>query len=116
MNLQDAFKSIIGTDDAPVVITGLDHTIVYMNPAAQNRYAKHGGSTLIGQSLLACHNENSVRIIHETIAWFLQDVQNNKKYMYHRLGCDVYMVAIRDGAGKLTGYYEKHESRKKEVQ
>lgn len=44
MNLQDAFQSIVDTDDAPVVITGLDHTIVYMNPAAQSRHAKRGGA------------------------------------------------------------------------
>lgn len=115
MNLQDAFQSIVDTDDAPVVITGLDHTIVYMNPAAQSRTPSAAGRAR-RQSLLACHNENSVKIIKETIAWFLQDAQNNKKYLYHRLGCDVYMVAIRDGAGVLIGYYEKHESREKEVQ
>ena len=27
----------------------------------------------------------------------------------------VYMVALRDDAGKLIGYYEKHDSRKAET-
>lgn len=114
MNLSDAFKSIIDLDTAPVVLTDLSHTIVYMNPSAQSRYAKRGGAGLVGQSLLACHNENSCRIIHETVAWFSESKENNKKFLHFRHSCDVYMVALRDDTGELIGYYEKHESRKRE--
>ena len=38
MNLAEAFKSIVDIDDAPVVITDLSHTIVYLNPAAPVSY------------------------------------------------------------------------------
>lgn len=114
MNLSDAYKSVIDLDSAPIVLTDLRHTIVYMNPSAQLRYAKWGGAGLVGQSLLACHNENSCRIIQETVAWFSESQKNNKKFTHYRHGCDVYMVALRNDAGELIGYYEKHESRKRE--
>lgn len=111
MDLGQAFKSITDLDEAPVVIADLDHKIVYLNPSAQERYKKRGGAALEGRSLLECHNEQSVRIIKDTVAWFSDSKNNNKKYTYHRLGCDVYMVAIRSVEGELMGYYEKHESR-----
>lgn len=43
MNLSEAFKSIVDLDDEPIVITDMDHKIVYLNPTAQKRYKKYGG-------------------------------------------------------------------------
>lgn len=111
MNLSEAFKSIVDLDDEPIVITDMDHKIVYLNPTAQKRYKKYGGASLIGQSLLDCHNAHSIQIIKDTLSWFAESVDNNKKYTHRRHNCDVYIVALRDGAGRLIGYYEKHESR-----
>lgn len=49
MNLSEAFKSIVDLDDEPIVITDMDHKIVYLNPTAQKRYKKYGGASLIGR-------------------------------------------------------------------
>lgn len=38
------YKSIIDQDRASVVICGLKHEIIYMNPAAAASYAKYGGA------------------------------------------------------------------------
>ncbi len=46
------FKSIIDMDTAPVVICDLEHTVVYMNPAAISRYH----TDLTGKSLKAYHD------------------------------------------------------------
>ena len=43
MKLSAFFKSVIDQDRAPVVLCDLDHTILYMNPAAIRNYAKRGG-------------------------------------------------------------------------
>ena len=44
MELNAYFKSLVDQDRAAVVICDLEHTIIYMNPAAIASYAKHGGA------------------------------------------------------------------------
>ena len=106
------FKSVIDQDRAAVVICNLQHEIIYMNPAAIKNYEKRGGAALIGKSLLACHNEESVEKIKQVIDWFQADENHNIMYTYYneKQNKDVYMVALRE-EGRLIGYYEKHEYR-----
>ena len=59
-DLNAYFKSIIDQDREAVVICDLNHIIIYMNPAAVVDYKKYGGASLLGKSLLACHNPHSV--------------------------------------------------------
>lgn len=113
MKLNSYFKSIIDSDRQAVVICDLNHIIIYMNPAAVNRYSKRGGNKLVGKSLLDCHNKQSCDMIEKIIAWFKSDEQNNCIYTFHndKENADVYMIALRDDSKQLIGYYEKHESR-----
>lgn len=113
MELTPFFKSIVEADDAPVVICDKEHIIVYMNPAAKERYAKKGGAALIGRSIFDCHNDNSNEIIRNTVQLFADNSHITKVYTYHnpKENKDVYMVALRDDNGELIGYYEKHEYR-----
>ena len=107
------FKSVLEQDRASVVLCDLNHTIVYMNPAAQKNYAKYGGEALVGQSLLDCHNPHSVERIKKVVDWFAESVDNNMIYTSRneKQNKDIYMVALRDEEQKLIGYYEKHEFR-----
>lgn len=116
MEVTKYFESIIEMDRASVVICDLDHTIIYMNPAAIGRYAKRGGKELIGKSLMGCHNEKSKEIIEKVVSWFAQSTENNMIYTYYneKENKDVYMVALRDENKNLIGYYEKHEYRDRE--
>lgn len=116
MDLSNYFKSIIDQDRCAVVICDLAHTIIYMNPTAVTRYEKYGGGSLLGKSLLDCHNENSRDMIKRTVEWFAADRSNNIIYTYHneKENKDVYMVALRDADDRLIGYYEKHEYRNPE--
>ena len=66
-DLNAYFKSIIDQDREAVVICDLDHTILYMNPAAVVDYGKYGGAALLGKSLLACHNPHSVEAIRKVV-------------------------------------------------
>lgn len=111
--MEQFFKSIIDTDIMPVVICDLTHTVIYMNPAAAENYSKRGGYSLIGKSLLDCHNEESNAKIKAVIKWFSKDKNNNRVFTFHnpKQNKDVYMIALRDEKGELIGYYEKHESR-----
>lgn len=117
MELTKYFKSIIDQDRCAVVICNLEHEIIYMNPTAAQRYAKSGGTALVGKSLLACHNAQSVEMINKVIAWFSESKEHNLVYTFHneKENKDVYMVALRDEDGTLIGYYEKHEYRDQET-
>lgn len=116
MNLLPFFKAVLDEDKAPVVICDLQHTIVYMNPVACERYADEGGADLLGKSLLDCHNTKSNEMINRVIGWFREDIGNNRIFTFRnqKENKDVYMVALRDESGDLIGYYEKHEYRSAE--
>lgn len=116
-DLNAYFKSIIDQDREAVVICDLNHIIIYMNPAAVVDYKKYGGASLLGKSLLACHNPHSVEAIRKVVEWFAADASHNIVYTYYnpKHVRDVYMVALRDEDGTLIGYYEKHDSRKAET-
>ena len=115
--LSQMLKSAMEMDRSAVVICDLQHTIVYMNPAAIQRYEKWGGEALVGKSLMGCHNEKSCEMIEKVIDWFGKSKDNNLVYTFYneKENKDVYMVALRDDAGELIGYYEKHEYRNRET-
>lgn len=117
MELAAFFKSVLEQDRAAVVLCDLNHTIIYMNPAAGVRYAKYGGMTLVGRSLLDCHSGTSNERIEQVVEWFRADRSHNLIYTFHneKENKDVYMAALRDESGELIGYYEKHEYRDRET-
>ena len=115
MEISSYFKSIIDQDKSPVVICDTDHTVIYMNPSAVERYAAAGGKSLVGKSLLNCHKKSG-DIIKEVLNWFAQSTENNSVHTFYneKENKDVYMVALRDDDLKLIGYYEKHEYRNRD--
>ncbi|MBN2429828.1 MAG: PAS domain-containing protein [Acidobacteria bacterium] len=90
----------------PLVFVDTHHIIRYMNAAAVAHY--EAGAALIGTSVLDCHNAESCRVIREIFAAMTDDslderiITDNEK---HR----IYMRAVRDGQGRLLGYYERYE-------
>lgn len=111
--MYNLFKSVIDNDRSAVVICDVNHTIVYMNKVAVERYHKD----LTGSSLLNCHNAKSNEMILKIVDWFKKSAENNMTYTYKNTkeNKDVYMVALRDEKGSLIGYYEKHEYRNPET-
>ena len=102
--LRPFFQSIVDQDRSSIVICGLSHEIIYMNPAAVSNYAKWGGEKLIGSSIMNCHNKESCEKMKQVVEWFALSPENNR----------VYTVALRE-KGELIGYYEKHEYRNRET-
>lgn len=117
MELYELFKSVIDMDTAAVVICDLSHKIVYMNPAAEERYYKRGGIKLVGNSLLDCHSKSGNDKILQVVEWFGKSPDNNRVYTFYneKENKDVYMIALRNADGELIGYYEKHEYRNRET-
>lgn len=117
MDLNTFYKSVLEAEEQQIVLCDLEHTIIYMNPAAIKRYSKRGGKNLIGKSLLDCHNQKSGILINNVISWFKESIEHNKIYTFYNTkeNKDVYMIALRNDNGELIGYYEKHEIRNRET-
>ena len=111
MDLFPFFKSVLEQDRSAMVLCDLEHTIIYMNPTAGERYAKYGGMELVGKSLLDCHSPQANDMIKKVIAWFQESSEHDLIYTFRneKENKDVYMVALRGDDGTLIGYYEKHE-------
>ncbi len=114
MGISEFFKSVIDSDEAPVVICDINHNIVYMNPSSIKKY---GGKDITGKSIFDCHNDKSVEKIKRVVEWFKVSEINNKVFTYHNdeQSKDVYMIALRNENNELIGYYEKHEFRNNEI-
>jgi DUF438 domain-containing protein len=98
-------SSILDSFDTPVLFADTDHVIRYMNRAAAEHYEE--GRTLLGRSLLDCHNEESQATILEVLEALRAGAEerlitDNER---HR----IYMRAVRDGDGEVIGYYERYE-------
>ena len=117
MEMNEVFKSILEADRAPIVVCDLDHTIIYMNPSAIRRYEKWGGISLVGKSIMECHNEESRANIIKVTEWFKESKDNDQVFTSYnpKENKDVYMVALRNDNGELIAYYEKHEYRNRET-
>mgnify|MGYP001815234473 CR=1 FL=1 len=90
----------------PILFADTEHVTRYMNKAAIAHYAEEGES-LIGRSLLDCHNDLSQKIMVEILAEMHEGlderlITDNEKYR-------IYMRVVRDTGGQVLGYYERYE-------
>ena len=89
----------------PILVADTDHVTRYMNKAAIAHYDE--GESLIGRSLLDCHNELSQQMMKEILAEMHKGlderlITDNEK---HR----IFMRVVRDPGGRVLGYYERYE-------
>jgi DUF438 domain-containing protein len=89
----------------PILFADTEHVTRYMNKAAVAHYTER--ESLIGRSLLDCHNERSQRMMKEILAEMHEGLDE-------RLITDddehrIYMRVVRDTNGQVLGYYERYE-------
>jgi PAS domain-containing protein len=94
----------------PLLLADTNHTILYMNRRATTFYEQ--GASLLGRSLLECHNERS----RQTMIEILDAMHTGEE---ERLITDdeehrIYMRAVRAPDGQMLGYYERYEWKKQE--
>lgn len=89
----------------PVLVGDTNHIVVYMNPAAASHYT--GGESLMGTSLLDCHNEHSQKVMVEVLA--AMQAGEDERIIFDTEKKRIYMRAVRDESGQLVGYYERYE-------
>jgi transcriptional regulator with PAS, ATPase and Fis domain len=92
----------------PIVFCDMNDIMLYMNTSAVSHYGTRGGKSLIGQSVLDCHNPVSGKMIAEIKERFLAEpeldevmITDNKKYR-------IWMRAVREN-GQVIGYFERYE-------
>ncbi len=98
-------SAILDSLKEPILFADTQHVTRYMNRAAISFY--EGGESLIGRSLLDCHNERSQKLMIEILASMRQGeeerlITDNEE---HR----IYMRAVRSEGSDLLGYYERYE-------
>jgi PAS domain-containing protein len=94
----------------PILFADTEHVTRYMNRAAIAYY--EGGESLIGRSLLDCHNEQSQQMMIDILAEAA--LVAGHEGLEERLITDneehrIYMRMVRDADGKVLGYYERYE-------
>ncbi len=101
----ELMAAILDSLKDPVLFADTQHVIRYMNKAAVAYY--EGGESLIGRSVLDCHNEQSRQMIIEILARFEagEEEQLITDDETHR----IYMRAVRGTDGQVLGYYERYE-------
>ena len=89
----------------PILVADTDHVTRYMNKAAIAYYDE--GESLIGRSLLECHNELSQQMMKEILAEMHQGLDERliTDDEEHR----IFMRVVRDPGGRVLGYYERYE-------
>jgi len=94
----------------PILVADTEHIIQYLNKAAIEFY--EGGVSLLGSSLLDCHNERSQQMMVEILA-------EMREGLTERLITDdeehrIYMRVVRSTDGEVLGYYERYAPPKTE--
>ena len=97
--------AILDSLQEPILVADTEHVTRYMNRAAIHFY--EGGESLIGCSLLDCHNERSQQMMVEILAQMHEGLTERliTDDEEHR----IYMRVVRGMDGEVLGYYERYE-------
>ena len=91
-----------------IVFVDRTHTVRFLNKAAKKRY---GDVVKVGNSIFNCHNERA-RVKIE--AFLARADAGEEGEMFEVLngatGEREFFVPVRDAAGKVIGYFERHEN------
>jgi DUF438 domain-containing protein len=99
--------AIFDSINTPLVFVDSEHIIRYNNPAAIATYCvKRGWPTLEGRSIFACHNpvsrEKMLALYERLVAG-----EDEIPLAINPRNEQVTLVAVRDAARQLLGYYER---------
>ncbi len=102
----EVLQAILDAYPYEVVFVDRTHTVRYMNRTARRRY---GQQVVIGNSLFNCHNEST----KPKIEAFLHRADQGEDEMFETLngqtGEREFFTPVRNGDGKVIGYFERHE-------
>lgn len=88
----------------PVLVADTGHIVRYLNKAATEFY--EGGESLIGTSLLDCHNGRSQQTMVEILAQMHAGL--TERIITDDEEHQIYMRVVRGADGEVLGYYERY--------
>ncbi|MBN1135644.1 MAG: PAS domain-containing protein [Anaerolineae bacterium] len=89
----------------PVLVADTEHVVRYMNKAAVAYYDE--GESLLGSSLLDCHNPESQAMMIEILA--AMHAGEEERLITDNQEHRIFMRVVRDPQGRVLGYYERYE-------
>jgi DUF438 domain-containing protein len=98
-------SAILDSLKNPILFADTDHMVRYMNAAALAHY--EGGASLIGSSVLDCHNSESQQKMIEILA--AMQAGETERLIVNDAEERIFMRVVRDGDGCVLGYYERYE-------
>jgi PAS domain S-box-containing protein len=103
------YEAILDSIHHRIVFVDTDHIIRYLNRAAQNWfYQKRGYTDLVGKCLFDCHKPGS----REKLLGLYHHLEQGEDEVFVKVTPEnekASMVAVRDPAGHLLGYFERFE-------
>ncbi|MBN2428477.1 MAG: PAS domain-containing protein [Deltaproteobacteria bacterium] len=102
---REMLEAFVDSLKDPFMFVDTDHVIRFMNKAAIAAYKRGAGH--LGESIFICHNEDSCRIIREVFAKMQEGLEEQLITDNDRFR--IFMRAVREGSGRLLGYYERYE-------
>ena len=102
---KNLMAAILDSLKGPILFADTDHIVRYMNTAAVAHY--EGGATLLGRSVLDCHKSESQREMIEILA--AMEAGETERLIVDDEQERIFMRVVRDGSGRVLGYYERYE-------
>ena len=103
------YEAILDSIHHRIVFVDNDHVIRYLNePARKWFYEKRGYADLVGKSLFDCHNPDS----REKLLRLYDRLRQGENEVFVKVTAEnekASMVAVRDPAGRMIGYFERFE-------
>jgi DUF438 domain-containing protein len=101
----DLLNAFMDSLKDPFLFVDTNHIIRYLNKPARSHFKD--GARLLNRSLLDCHNERSRQMIIENLEAFKNG--EDERLIHDTDKKRLFMRAVRDGSGRLIGYYERYE-------
>ena len=110
MDLDVIMKGILDSYPYPIVFVDDTYTIRFMNRYAEyHYYQERGYGPLLGKSIFDCHTKESSK---ERIRRAFETMKQDGKEVFLKVNSRnqrLYIQPVRDGEGKLIGFFERFE-------
>ena len=110
MEKEKLLAAILDSLKDPILVADTGHMVRYLNKAAIQFY--EGGESLIGTSLLDCHNERSQQIMVRILAEMHEGL--TEELITDDEEHQIYMRVVRGPEDEVLGYYERYAPPKAE--
>ena len=110
MEMDVIMKGILDSYPYPIVFVDDTYTIRFMNRYAEyHYYQERGYGPLLGKSIFDCNDRESSK---ERIQQVFEKMKSDGKEVFLGVSARnqrIYIQPVRDGQGKLIGFFERFE-------